>query len=448
MVTKKPKGLGRGLEALLGPKVEEKVEQAQAVQAGLPSALPLTELVPGVYQPRTRMDEGALYELAESIKAQGIMQPILVRRLVDGENAGKYEIIAGERRFRASHLAGLAEVPVLVREVPNEAAAAMALIENIQREDLNPLEEAQGLQRLVREFGLTHEQAAQAVGRSRSAASNLLRLLNLAEPVQTMLMAGDIDMGHARALLALDRAAQITAGNQIAAKKLSVREAESLVKKIGAEFNLVPQKPKKVKSRDMKRVEEELSDLLLAAAAMALIENIQREDLNPLEEAQGLQRLIREFGLTHEQAAQAVGRSRSAASKLLRLLNLAEPVQTMLMAGDIDMGHARALLALDRAAQITAGNQIAAKKLSVREAESLVKKIGAEFNLVPQKPKKEKSRDMKRVEEELSDLLMAAVEVRVKKRVKRAGRMEDMGELAIQFGSIEELNGLIERLRG
>ena len=256
MVTKKPKGLGRGLEALLGPKVEEKVEQAQAVQAGLPSALPLTELVPGVYQPRTRMDEGALYELAESIKAQGIMQPILVRRLVDGENAGKYEIIAGERRFRASRLAGLAEVPVLVREVPNEAAAAMALIENIQREDLNPLEEAQGLQRLIRECGRTHEQAAQAVGRSRSADSNLLRLLNLAEPVQTMLMAGDIDMGHARALLALDRAAHITAGNQIAAKKLSVREAESLVKKIGAEFNLVPQKPKKEKSRDMKRVEE------------------------------------------------------------------------------------------------------------------------------------------------------------------------------------------------
>ena len=305
MVTKKPKGLGRGLEALLGPKVEEKVEQAQAVQAGLPSALPLTELVPGVYQPRTRMDEGALYELAESIKAQGVMQPILVRRLTGGEHAGKYEIIAGERRFRASRLAGLAEVPVLVRDVPDESAAAMALIENIQREDLNPLEEAQGLQRLIREFGLTHELAAQAVGRSRSAASNLLRLLNLAEPVQTMLMAGDIDMGHARALLALDRAAQITAGNQIAAKKLSVREAESLVKK-----------------------------------------------------------------------------------------------------------------------------------------------IGAEFNLVPQKPKKEKSRDMKRVEEELSDLLMAAVEVRVKKRVKRAGRMEDMGELAIQFGSLEELNGLIERLRG
>lgn len=276
MVTKKPKGLGRGLEALLGPKVEEKVEQAQAVQAGLPSALPLTELVPGVYQPRTRMDEGALYELAESIKAQGIMQPILVRRLVDGENAGKYEIIAGERRFRASRLAGLAEVPVLVREVPNEAAAAMALIENIQREDLNPLEEAQGLQRLIREFGLTHEQAAQAVGRSRSAASNLLRLLNLAEPVQTMLMAGDIDMGHARALLSLERAAQITAGNQIAAKKLSVREAESLVKKLGAEFALTPQKPKKDKSRDLKRVEEELSDLLMAEVEVRVKKRVKR----------------------------------------------------------------------------------------------------------------------------------------------------------------------------
>ena len=183
MVTKKPKGLGRGLEALLGPKVEE---SAAAVSTDVPSTLPVTEMVAGQYQPRTRMDEGALYELAESIKAQGIMQPILVRRLAKGEHAGKYEIIAGERRFRASKLAGLEVVPVLVRDVPDEAAAAMALIENIQREDLNPLEEAQGLARLVKEFNYTHEQAAQAVGRSRSAASNLLRLLNLAEPVQTM----------------------------------------------------------------------------------------------------------------------------------------------------------------------------------------------------------------------------------------------------------------------
>ena len=275
MVTKKPKGLGRGLEALLGPKVADAPAAAPAAE-GTPSRLALDQLVAGVYQPRTRMDEGALYELAESIKAQGIMQPILVRRLADGPNAGKYEIIAGERRFRASKLAGLSEVPVLVRDVPNEAAAAMALIENIQREDLNPLEEAQGLQRLVKEFGLTHEQAAQAVGRSRSAASNLLRLLQLAEPVQTMLMAGDIDMGHARALLSLEKAAQITAGNQIAAKKLSVREAENLVKKIGAEFNLVPQQPKKEKSRDIRRVEEELSDLLTAEVEVRIKKRVKR----------------------------------------------------------------------------------------------------------------------------------------------------------------------------
>jgi ParB family transcriptional regulator, chromosome partitioning protein len=323
MVTKKPKGLGRGLEALLGPTAQESAASDQrANNHGLPASLLLEDMVPGAYQPRTRMDEGALYELAESIKAQGIMQPILVRRLSDeqararrkkdpqshsanGDARPVYEIIAGERRYRAARIAGLDSVPVLVRDVPDESAAAMALIENIQREDLNPLEEAHGLQRLVKEFGLTHEQAAQAVGRSRSAASNLLRLLNLADPVQTMLMAGDLDMGHARALLALERAAQITAANQIAAKKLSVREAESLVKK-----------------------------------------------------------------------------------------------------------------------------------------------LGAEFNLVSPKPKKEKSRDLKRVEEELSDLLTAEVEVRVKKRVKRNGRAEEMGEVAIQFGSLDALNGLLERLRG
>ena len=276
MVTKKPKGLGRGLEALLGPKVDDSVAAQKAAAEGLPSTLPLTQMVPGMYQPRTHMDEGALYELAESIKAQGIMQPILVRKLHDGDNAGKYEIIAGERRSRAAKLAGLETVPVLVRDVPNEAAAAMALIENIQRENLNPLEEAQGLQRLIREFGLTHEQAAQAVGRSRSAASNLLRLINLAEPVQSMLMAGDIDMGHARALLALDRATQITAANQISAKKMSVREAESLVKKLSAEFNLVPQKPKAEKSRDIKRIEEELSDLLTAQVEVQIKKRVKR----------------------------------------------------------------------------------------------------------------------------------------------------------------------------
>ena len=326
MATKKLKGLGRGLEALLGPAtpggVSISYSEGSTASPGLPATLLLTDMVPGQYQPRTRMDEGALYELAESIKVQGIMQPILVRRLQqedgllrmramagaegDGDTQRTrpvYEIIAGERRFRAARLAGLDSVPVLVRDVSNEAAAAMGLIENMQREDLNPLEEAQGLQRLVKEFGLTHEQAAQAVGRSRSAASNLLRLLNLADVVQAMLMAGDLEMGHARALLALEKSTQITAAAQIAARKMSVREAESLVKK-----------------------------------------------------------------------------------------------------------------------------------------------LSAEFTLTASKPKKEKSRDLKRLEEELSDLLTAEVEIRVKKRVKRAGRMLEMGELAVQFGSLEELNGLIDKL--
>ena len=282
MVTKKPKGLGRGLEALLGPKVIDGFSDsadklgASLGSPGSPASLRLEDMVAGQYQPRTRMDEGALYELAESIKAQGIMQPILVRRLSAGPNDGKYEIIAGERRFRAARLAGLSSVPVLVRDVPNEAAAAMSLIENIQREDLNPLEEAQGLQRLIKEFGLTHELAAQAVGRSRSAASNLLRLLNLADPVQTMLLAGDIDMGHARALLALERATQITAANQIATKKMSVREAESLVKKLSAEFSLKPQKVGREKSRDTRRIEEELSDALAADVQVRVKKHVKR----------------------------------------------------------------------------------------------------------------------------------------------------------------------------
>ena len=286
MATKKPKGLGMGLEALLGPAVPDAPgQQDSAFGAGQPHTLLLSDMVPGMYQPRTHMDEGALYELAESIKAQGIMQPILVRQLGDeyaalhrpeGSSRPVYEIIAGERRFRAAKLAGLDSVPVLVRNVANEAAAAMALIENMQREDLNPLEEAQGLQRLIKEFGLTHEAAAQAVGRSRSAASNLLRLLNLAEPVQTMLMAGDLDMGHARALLALDKANQISAANQITAKKMSVREAESLVKKLGAEFLLTAVKPTREKSRDIKRVEEELSDLFAAQVEIKVKKRVKR----------------------------------------------------------------------------------------------------------------------------------------------------------------------------
>jgi ParB family chromosome partitioning protein len=188
----------------------------------------------GQYQPRRVMDEGALYELAESIRTQGVMQPLLVRPI--GESG--YEIIAGERRFRASQLAGLDEVPVLVREVDDQQAAIMALVENMQREDLNPLEEARGLQRLVQEFGFTHEQAAQAVGRSRSAATNLLRLLQLSQQVQQMLMAGDLDMGHARALLPLDGARQVLVAQEVASKKLSVREAERLAARA-----LKPEKP-------------------------------------------------------------------------------------------------------------------------------------------------------------------------------------------------------------
>ena len=270
MVTKKPKGLGLGLEALLGPKVSE------APAAELPSVLKLEQLQAGKYQPRTRMDEGSLYELAESIKAQGIMQPILVRPITP--NGGvSYEIIAGERRFRAAKLAGLREVPVLVKAVPDESAAAMALIENIQREDLNPLEEAQGLKRLTDEFGLTHEQAAQAVGRSRSAASNLLRLLNLSAPVQNMLMAGDLDMGHARALLPLDGATQITTASEIAAKKLSVREAEKLVAKHQGAARQTPLlRVKNDKSRDVLRLEEELADALGATVEVRVKKRSKR----------------------------------------------------------------------------------------------------------------------------------------------------------------------------
>jgi ParB family chromosome partitioning protein len=267
MVTKKPKGLGLGLEALLGPKVSESV--AQPAQ---PTTLALSRLQAGRYQPRTRMDEGSLYELAESIRSQGVIQPILVRPLQSGD----YEIIAGERRFRAARLAGLDTVPVLVKPVADEAAAVMALIENIQREDLNPLEEAQGLQRLVAEFQLTHEQAAQAVGRSRSAASNLLRLLNLAEPVQQMLMAGDLDMGHARALLALPAAQQVMSAHEIAARKLSVREAERLVARALAGSATEPTRAKADKPRDILRLEARLADVLTAPVDIRILRRTRR----------------------------------------------------------------------------------------------------------------------------------------------------------------------------
>lgn len=260
MVTKKPKGLGRGLEALLGGSPDLGGEATATANAT--ATLSVAALQAGKYQPRTRMDEGALNELADSIRAQGLLQAILVRPIADGKGAVTHEIIAGERRFRAAQLAGLSEVPVLVREVDDQGAAAMALIENMQREDLNPLEEAQGIQRLIDEFHFTHEQAANAVGRSRSAVSNLLRLLNLVKPVQSMLMAGDIDMGHARALLAVDGASQISLANEIVGKRLSVREAEKLVVRHARAEDSIRTPAAREKSRDLVRLEEELSDAL------------------------------------------------------------------------------------------------------------------------------------------------------------------------------------------
>jgi ParB family chromosome partitioning protein len=249
---RRPKGLGRGLDALLGDSAT-----VLDAPAGSPHTLPLSQLRPGRYQPRTRMDPDALNELADSIRAQGVIQPILVRPV--GEDS--YEIIAGERRYRAARIAGLAEVPVLVKSVADEAALAIALIENIQREDLNALEQAHGVQRLIQDFGFTHEQAAEAIGRSRSATTNLLRLLNLANPVQQLLMDGALEMGHARALLPLQAAEQIQLGQQVAARGLSVREAEALVERA-----LRPTRPSERshpnKDRDLARLQEELSDAL------------------------------------------------------------------------------------------------------------------------------------------------------------------------------------------
>lgn len=255
---KRTKGLGRGLEALLGPSGDDATrDMGEQVMT-----LSLGKLQAGKYQPRSRMDESSLMELAESIKNQGIMQPILVRPV----GSGRYEIIAGERRFRASKLAGLEEVPVLVRAVPDESALAMALIENIQREDLNPLEEALGVQRLIREFNLTHEDASRAIGRSRSATSNMLRLLNLAEPVQTMLLAGDVEMGHARALLALNAAEQIACANEVINKRLSVRETEKLVNDWASAGDRPVTQPKQ--TADVRRLEEGLADWLAIAVQL------------------------------------------------------------------------------------------------------------------------------------------------------------------------------------
>ena len=246
------KGLGRGLDALLAANQDDEGDKGEL------QMLPTHALQPGKYQPRTRMDPGSLEELAASIKAQGIMQPIMVRPV----GAETYEIIAGERRWRASQIAGLVQVPCLVREIADEAALAMSLIENIQREDLNPLEEAGGIQRLIDEFDMTHQQAADAVGRSRPAASNLLRLLNLAKPVQELLMAGDIDMGHARALLPLDGASQIQLANQVAARQLSVRDTERLVQQVlNPRLKKTPPQP----DRDLLRLEEEIADAIGAS---------------------------------------------------------------------------------------------------------------------------------------------------------------------------------------
>lgn len=305
MATRKPKGLGRGLDALLGADIGAIDELGKVQPGGVESvqSIPLNQIRAGKYQPRTFMDEGALNELAESIKNQGLMQPILVRPL--NENSGiNYEIVAGERRFRAAEIAGLKEIPALVRDVDDKKAAIMALIENMQREDLNPLEEAHGVRRLIDEFDYTHEQAAQAIGRSRSATSNLLRLLHLVEPVQTMLLANDIDMGHARALLAVDSASQIILANEVVAKRLSVRETERLVNhhlNADSDKNGAPQQ--KSKSADIVRFESALADYL--GTAVSIKANAKNkgylqisfqswEHLNDLLEKQGLQEVLAE----------------------------------------------------------------------------------------------------------------------------------------------------------
>jgi ParB family transcriptional regulator, chromosome partitioning protein len=280
----KMKGLGRGLDALLGgdsPTGSVNNDQRQ---------LPISQLTPGKYQPRRHMDETALDELADSIRVQGLMQPILVRKLNGG-----FEIIAGERRWRAAQRAGLQEVPVLVKDVPDEAVAAMALIENMQREDLNSIEEAHGLQRLILEFGMTHDAVAQSVGKSRTAVSNLLRLLNLCRPVQDMLSAGLIEMGHARALLPLTAAQQKELAHEIEEKGLSVREVERRVLRLKE----LPQATtaKKVMSRDIQRLEDALSDRLgLTARVQVNAKGAGKLSLNFTSHEQ-LQGLLEQLGI-------------------------------------------------------------------------------------------------------------------------------------------------------
>ena len=247
----RPKGLGRGLDALLaGADAPEAREALQAIA--------LDRVQPGRYQPRTQMDDAALDELAASIREHGVMQPILVRPI----EGGRFEIVAGERRWRAAKRAGLAEVPALVKAVPDQTALALALIENIQREDLNPLEQANGLARLIDEFGLTHEAAAKAVCRSRSAVTNLLRLRELAKPVQAYLLHGQIDMGHARALLALAAGQQTAAAARVVAQGLSVRETERLVHQFAHPGRRNANRRAAAPDADLARLQEELSETL------------------------------------------------------------------------------------------------------------------------------------------------------------------------------------------
>ena len=278
----KMKGLGRGLDALLGG-------DSSGDNKGDLRTLPISQLKPGRYQPRTHFDETALDELAESIRTQGLMQPILVR-----PDSGQFEIIAGERRWRAAQRAGLTEVPVLLKDVREEAVAAMALIENIQREDLNAIEQAHGLQRLIQEFGMTHDAVAQSVGKSRAAVSNLLRLLNLSKPVQDMLTAGLIEMGHARALLPLHATQQRELAHEIEEKGLSVREVERRAAKLKEGDSA--KAAKKSVPRDIRRLEEALSETLGMEARVHMSRHGGRLTLG-FSDAEQLQGLLEKLAI-------------------------------------------------------------------------------------------------------------------------------------------------------